>query len=170
MGVLPPIAATLCVAAGITRRIACRSGASTGCSGLCPLPIPSHTFPYSPIIYRAAERQKFFIFAESVDNRFAFDIVFSDFRGNITDIVNLAQYIDFFVGNKFFAMEQYCTVRIKGEISGSEHCSRKPTTTMSKVFSLNHLSFICLIFFHVIRGVHGHPRAAWRQSHCRCCC
>ena len=44
----------VCMRAGITRRVAGRSGASTGCSGLCPLPIPTHTFPYSPIIYRAA--------------------------------------------------------------------------------------------------------------------
>ena len=29
-------------------------GASTGCSGLCPLPILSHNLPYFPIIYRAA--------------------------------------------------------------------------------------------------------------------
>ena len=47
----------VCMRAGITRRVAGRSGASTGCSGLCPLPIPTHTFPYSPIIYRAASRR-----------------------------------------------------------------------------------------------------------------
>ena len=41
---------------GITQRVASRSGASTGCSGLCPLPILSHTFPYFPIIYRATSR------------------------------------------------------------------------------------------------------------------
>ena len=53
MGVLPPDSAIACVG-GITQRIARRSGASTGCSGLCPLPILSHTFPYFLIIHRAA--------------------------------------------------------------------------------------------------------------------
>ena len=52
---LPPYCCNIvCMPRGNTQRIACRSGASTGCSGLCPLPIHSHTFPYSPIICRAA--------------------------------------------------------------------------------------------------------------------
>ena len=51
MGVFESIAAhcsDIVWAAGITRRIACRSGASTGCSGLCPLPNTSQALPNLP--------------------------------------------------------------------------------------------------------------------------
>ena len=38
----------VCMRAGITRRVAGRSGASTGCSGLCPLPNTSQALPNLP--------------------------------------------------------------------------------------------------------------------------
>ena len=44
------------MATGVTQRVVRRNSASTGCSGLCPHPIFSHTFSYIPIINRAANR------------------------------------------------------------------------------------------------------------------
>ena len=45
---LPPTGAIVGVAAKITQRVVSRSGASTGCSGLCPLPNSSQTLPIHP--------------------------------------------------------------------------------------------------------------------------
>ena len=96
---MPPIVATVGVwqVGGITQRVASRSGASTGCSGLCPLPIPSHTFSYFPIICRAANRRSPYDVISYADIRICRPFRADRWRGGALPGLFFQNFIYFFI-------------------------------------------------------------------------
>ena len=83
---MPPTAAIMGVwqVGGITQRIARRSGASTGCSGLCPLPNTSQALPNLPnSIARQAGVRLTTLYRNPLYSAFAGSTVDGGFLGSI---------------------------------------------------------------------------------------